>query len=134
MIRLLHVEDDPDIREIAEMALDLSGKFEVTQCHDGPDALKALEALSPDIIVMDMMMPGMTGIQLLERVRLDAKLKDVPVVFMTARVQASEIQNLIKCGAVGVIVKPFDPITLGQQIEEYYAEGRVRGMVTLEST
>lgn len=124
MIRLLHVEDDQDIREIAEMALDLFAKFEVTQCVDGFDALKTLETLVPDIILLDMMMPNMTGVQLLEKLRLMPQLQDVPVVFMTARVQATEVKGLIDCGAVGVIVKPFDPITLSDQIEKFYDDHR----------
>ncbi|MGO4910073.1 response regulator [Pseudorhodobacter sp. W20_MBD10_FR17] len=120
MIRLLHVEDDQDIREIAEMALDLFAKFELTQCVDGFDALKTLETFVPDIILLDMMMPNMTGVQLLEKLRLMPHLQDVPVVFMTARVQAAEVKALIDCGAVGVIVKPFDPIALSDQIEKFY--------------
>jgi CheY-like chemotaxis protein len=124
LIDLLHVEDDPDIREIAELALSLSGKFKVTQCPDGPEALKTLETLRPDIILMDMMMPGMTGVQLLEHVRQIEHLKQVPIVFMTARVLTSEVQGLLDCGAVGVIVKPFNPITLGDQIETFYLENR----------
>jgi CheY-like chemotaxis protein len=118
------VEDDQDIREIAEMALDLFAKFEVTQCVDGFHALETLETLVPDIILLDMMMPNMTGVQLLETLRLKPHLQDVPVVFMTARVQASEVKSLIDCGAVGVIVKPFDPITLSDQIEKFYVDHR----------
>ncbi len=125
MIRILHVEDDPDIREIAEMALDLSGKFEVTQCIDGEKALQALETFVPDIILLDMMMPNMTGVQLLEKLRLVPHLQDVPVVFMTARVQASEVQGLIDSGAAGVIVKPFDPIALSDQVEKFYEDSRL---------
>lgn len=127
MIRLLHVEDDPDIREIAEMALDLSGKFEVIQCPDGPDALRTLVNFTPDIILLDLMMPEMTGVQLLERIRLFPQFEHVPVVFMTARVQRSETKELLDCGAVGVIVKPFDPISLGEQIENLYMDNRVAG-------
>lgn len=122
MIRLLHVEDDPDIREIAEMALDLSGKFEVVQCPDGPEALQALVNFAPDIILLDLMMPGMTGVQLLERIRLFPQFENIPVVFMTARVLKSEVQGLLDCGAVGVIVKPFDPMSLGDQVEQLYKE------------
>jgi CheY-like chemotaxis protein len=124
VIRLLHVEDDPDIREIAQMSLGLFEKFEVTQCVDGLDALKTLETLVPDIILLDMMMPKMTGVQLLEKLRQIPQLQAVPVVFMTARVQANEVQNLMECGAVGVIVKPFDPITLSDQIEKFYEDTR----------
>jgi CheY-like chemotaxis protein len=124
VINLLHVEDDQDIREIAEMALDLFAKFEVTQCVDGFGALKTLETFVPDIFLLDMMMPNMTGVQLLEKLRLKPHLKEVPVVFMTARAQATEIKALIDCGAVGVIVKPFDPITLSDQLEKFYYDNR----------
>lgn len=123
-MRLLHVEDDPDIREIAELALSLSGKFKVTQCSDGRDALRVLKTQRPDIILMDMMMPGMTGIEVLQEIRADQAVKHIPVVFMTARVLTNEVQNLLDCGAVGVIVKPFNPITLGDQIEQLYEASR----------
>jgi len=117
MIKLLHVEDDADIREIAKLSLEMSGEFEVIQCSSGPEALLLLRDYTPDVILLDMMMPGMTGKEALSRMRQLPDLMDTPAVFMTARAQASEIDELRAIGAAEVISKPFDPITLGEQIK-----------------
>lgn len=117
MIKLLHVEDDADIREIALMALDLLGEFQVKQCSSGEEALSQVQTFRPDVILMDMMMPGMTGRETLERMRTDPSLASVPAIFMTARAQHTEIEELLEIGAADVISKPFDPMTLGDQIK-----------------
>lgn len=116
-MKLLHVEDDADIREIAKMALDLSGEFDVVQCECGEDALEEVRDYAPDIILLDMMMPGMTGRQTLEEMRKMPHLKSVPAIFMTARAQHSEIEELRQIGATDVISKPFDPMSLADQIK-----------------
>lgn len=120
-IRLLHVEDDPDILEIAELALEMAGGFEVLQCDNGADALVQAPDFRPDVMIFDMMMPEMSGVQLLERMRADPVMADVPVIFMTARAQALERRDLIDRGAVDVIVKPFDPVALGDQVKQILA-------------
>ncbi|KIN63750.1 CheY-like receiver protein [Sulfitobacter noctilucicola] len=117
MIKLLHVEDDADIREIAEMALGLSGEFEIVQCESGEAALAKVESYTPDVVLLDMMMPGMTGRQTLEQMRKKAAFADIPAIFMTARAQHAEIEELLDTGAAEVISKPFDPMTLGDQIK-----------------
>ena len=115
-IRLLHVEDDPDILEIAQLALEMAGGFDVLQCDNGADALARVHGFAPDVMIFDMMMPEMSGVQLLERMRADPVTAHVPVIFMTARAQAQERRDLVERGAVDVIVKPFDPVALGDQI------------------
>lgn len=117
MIKILHVEDDADIREIAMMALELSGEFEVFQCSSGQEAIANAVAFGPDVLLLDMMMPGMTGRETLDQMRKDALLKNVPAIFMTARAQHSEIEELLKTGAIDVIAKPFDPMALPEQIK-----------------
>lgn len=117
MIKLLHVEDDADIREIAKMALDLSGEFEVVQCESGEDALTTVPGYLPDVILLDMMMPGMTGKQTLEKMREMPELADTPAIFMTARAQQSEMEELRSLGAAEVISKPFDPMSLADQVK-----------------
>ncbi len=114
--RLLHVEDDLDILEIAQMALGLSGAFEVMQCSSPANALIQAEAFAPEVLLLDMMMPGMSGDALLLELRTRPNLAQVPAIFMTARVQPYEISALIEKGALDVIVKPFDPMTLADQI------------------
>lgn len=117
MIKLLHVEDDADIREIAKLSLELSGEFEVTQCASGPEALIQVRQFTPDVILLDMMMPGMTGKETLAHIRQLPGLAKTPAVFMTARAQASELDELRAIGAAEVISKPFDPMSLGEQIK-----------------
>jgi CheY-like chemotaxis protein len=121
-LHILHVEDDPDIREIAMMSLELSGDFRVDQCSNGADCLQTLETCQPDVFLFDVMMPGMDGLELLAEVRKQDAFALTPVIFMTARVQASERQALLDAGAVGIISKPFDPIDLGQQISDLLAK------------
>lgn len=115
-LHILHVEDDPDIREIAMMSLEISGDFQVDQCSNGADCLRTLETCQPDVFLFDVMMPGMDGLQLLAEVRKQEAFALTPVIFMTARVQTSEKQTLLDAGALGIISKPFDPLELGKQI------------------
>jgi CheY-like chemotaxis protein len=118
MIKLLHVEDDADIREIAMMALELSGEFEILQCSSGSEAIAKARAFAPDVFLLDMMMPGMTGRETLDQMRQDPMLASIPAIFMTARAQHSEIEELLMNGAAKVISKPFDPMALPDQIKQ----------------
>mgnify|MGYP005987524469 CR=1 FL=1 len=117
MIKLLHVEDDPDILEIALLSLEISSEFDVLQCDNGPEALNKAVAFGPDVLLLDVMMPGMSGIQLLDALRKFPELSQTPAIFMTARAQASERREMMLNGAVGVIVKPFDPMSLADEIK-----------------
>ncbi len=118
MIKILHVEDDADIREISQMALALSGEFEIVQSESGEEALKQVVIFGPDVILLDVMMPGMTGPQTLERMRQLPSVANVPAIFMTARTQQTDIDALLRTGAVDVIIKPFDPLSLGHKIRK----------------
>ncbi|MEX0339305.1 MAG: response regulator [Arenibacterium sp.] len=122
MLRLLHVEDDEDIREVANMALTLSGRFDVLQCPSGEDALQKAPDFNPDILLLDVMMPGMTGPETLGALREREHFRKTPAIFMTARAQPAEIEALKAASALTVVVKPFDPITLGDQILEALGE------------
>ncbi len=117
MIKILHVEDDADIREIAKMALELSGDFEVVQCDCGEAALRTAQDYMPDVLLLDMMMPGMTGRETLEKLRENPDFANVPAIFMTARAQPNELEELRSIGATEVISKPFDPMSLSDQIK-----------------
>ena len=122
MINLLHVEDDADIREIAEMSLMMTGEFELVQCETGEVALERVKDYTPDIILLDMMMPGLTGIETLAEMRKMPHLADVPAAFMTARAHASELGDLDELGATDVITKPFNPLELPDQIKAILAK------------
>ena len=110
--RVLFVEDDPDIQTVARMALEVVGGFTVLGCATGAEALERVEAFAPDLILLDMLMPGMDGLETLQSLRLLPGAAAVPVVFMTAKVQAQEVAGYREAGAADVIAKPFDPMTL----------------------
>lgn len=114
--KILHVEDDPDIREIARLALETIGGLTVEQCESGTQAVDRAPGVSPDLFLLDMTMPGMDGVQTLSALRALPGMESVPAVFMTARAQVQEQAELLAQGAVAVISKPFDAMTLAQEI------------------
>ena len=116
--RILYVEDDPDIRAVAELALVDVGGFETCLCESGQQALAQIDDFEPDLVLLDVMMPGMDGPQTLQALQERPGGLAVPAVFMTARLQPSEVEEYRAMGAIGVIPKPFDPMTLGDQIRE----------------
>ena len=118
--RILYIEDEPDIRTIAKVALEALGGFSVATCSSGPEAVAQAAALAPDLILLDVMMPGMDGPATLQALRALPQTAQTPVIFMTAKVQAGEIQQYKSLGALDVIAKPFDPMTLSEQISEIW--------------
>lgn len=121
MIRVLYVDDEPDIREIALLALSLDPEFEVRSAASGLDALRIVSQWYPDIILLDVMMPGLDGPGTLVKLRDEAATSSMPVVFITARAQSQDMQSFAALGARGVIAKPFDPVTLAQQVRGFLA-------------
>ena len=121
--RILCVEDEADIRAIAEIALAGLGGFQVRFCASGLEAMSAAHEFHPDLVLLDVMMPGMDGVTTLGKLRADPATRDVPVVFMTARTQPAEIEHYRSLGALDVITKPFDPLTLADQVRAVW--GRV---------
>jgi DNA-binding response OmpR family regulator len=117
MIKILHVEDETDILEIAKMSLEIHGNMEVTMCSSGREALQVVESFTPDIILLDYMMPELSGPETLKKLRQLPGLENVPAVFMTARAHEDEHQELWDLGASDVISKPFDPMALGSRLE-----------------
>jgi two-component system cell cycle response regulator len=113
---LLYVDDDPDIREIVQMSLTLDGQLNVLTSDGGERALLKMRVEHPDLVVLDVMMPGMDGPTLLKRMRADPHLAQIPVIFMTAKASAEEAERFRELSAIGVIAKPFDPMALGGQV------------------
>ncbi len=113
---VLYVDDDPDIREIVQMSLSLDGQLNVLTSDGGERALLKMRVEHPDLVVLDVMMPGMDGPTLLKRMREDSGLAQIPVIFMTAKASAEETRRLGELSAIGVIAKPFDPMELGAQV------------------
>ena len=114
-LKILYVDDEDDIREIAVMALELDPGISVKNCSSGSDALTAVTQWLPDLILLDVMMPGMDGPETLKRLRQAPETSTIPVVFITARTQPEDIERFMGLGAAGVISKPFDPMTVAEQ-------------------
>jgi two-component system OmpR family response regulator len=122
LTRILYVEDEPDIRMVAQMALEAVGGFTVIACASGQEALDAAPGASADLLLLDVMMPGMDGPSTLKGLRALPATADTPVIFMTAKVQAAEVAVYKGLGAMEVIPKPFDPMELSAQIQRIWAE------------
>ncbi|MFC0046934.1 response regulator [Rheinheimera tilapiae] len=120
--KILHVEDDESIRLIVEMALvDLFG-MTLVSCDGGAQALAQLNHFVPELILMDAMMPKMDGLQVLAEIRQRPDTLNIPVVFMTARIQQAEKQQYLDAGAIAVIEKPFEATELGSQLSVIYQQ------------
>ncbi|KKD60751.1 chemotaxis protein CheY [Grimontia sp. AD028] len=116
-ITVLYVEDDEDIRDVAELALE-GDDFVLLSCECGDVALEKAALSSPDLLLLDVMMPDMDGPTTLRHLREMPHLERTPAIFMTAKVQPSEIKSYHECGAIGVISKPFDPMLLADEIKK----------------
>jgi len=121
LARILYVEDEPDIRMVAQMALEAVGGFTVTACASGSEALASAPGAAADLLLLDVMMPGMDGPSTLKALRELPATAQTPVIFMTAKVQAAEIAQYMALGAIDVIHKPFDPMELSAQIGRIWA-------------
>ena len=119
--RILYVEDEPDIQAVAKLALEMVGGFTVRVCSSGEEALKVATDFAPDMILLDVMMPGMDGPSTLKALRNLPSLAKIPVAFMTAKVQPQEVEQYRSLGALDVIAKPFDPMTLADQVRAIWS-------------
>ncbi len=124
-LRVLYVDDEEDIRIIADISLGLDPDMEVRVAASGAEALVVIgrDGWEPDIVLIDVMMLGMTGMELLEQLRGRADTMSIPALFVTASARSTEVQRYTDAGAMGVISKPFDPLTLAGLVRSHY-EGR----------
>lgn len=120
--KVLCVDDDEDILQIAKITLEDLGNFEVFTCSSGKDALECAQQFHPDLILMDIMMPEMDGVSALKLLRNNHIA--APVIFLTAKVQQNEINEYISVGGAGVIKKPFDPMKLCDEIQAIWKEAK----------
>jgi two-component system OmpR family response regulator len=118
--RVLCVDDEDDILEVVQLCLEMVAGLEVIACHGGREALEQIPAIRPDLILLDVMMPEMDGPETLLQLQKSAIGKDIPIVFMTARVRSTETEEYMRLGAAGVVAKPFDPSTLPLDIERIW--------------
>lgn len=119
--KVLLVDDEPHIRRIGELSLKGVGKWVAVLASGGAEAQTLAERECPDVILLDVMMPGMDGPATLERLRANEATAKIPVIFMTAKVQKHEVDKYLAAGAIGVIPKPFDPMALPSQILQILA-------------
>ena len=122
--RLAYVEDEADIRTVAQMALQLMGGYEVALYASGEEALRQLPQALPQLLLMDVMMPGQDGPSVLQAMRQIPALQQLPVIFITAKAQQGEIDHYKSLGAIGVITKPFDPMKLAAQVAEIWQQSQ----------
>lgn len=115
---ILLIDDEDDIREVAAMSLETVAGWRVTCASTGMEGIKLAEEAAPDAILLDVMMPDQDGPQTLRLLRQNAKTKSIPVLFLTAKVQAIERKRLQDIGASGTLAKPFDPMKLANEISE----------------
>ena len=118
--RILYVEDEPDIQAVARIALATVGGFVLKVCSSGEEAVREVAGFDPELILLDVMMPGMDGPGTLKALRALPGVERVPVVFMTAKVQPNEVAHYKSLGALAVVAKPFNPMTLAEQIRSIW--------------
>jgi two-component system OmpR family response regulator len=119
---ILYVDDEPDIRQIVQFALGLTKGLTVHTGESGERGLELARELRPDLLLLDVMMPGLDGPGTLKRMRSDPTIAHIPVIFMTAKAMAREVALYRKMGAVGVIAKPFDPMRLSEQVLSLWSD------------
>ena len=118
---VLLVDDDADIRTIGAISLEQVGGLEVSMASSGRGCIAVASELQPDVILLDMMMPDLDGLATLALLREDPKSASIPVIFMTAKVQQRDVGGYLDAGAIGVIAKPFDPLSLATEVKAIVA-------------
>ncbi|MFZ6774782.1 response regulator [Undibacterium sp. SXout7W] len=123
LVNILYVEDDRDIQTVAQIALEVVGGLSLKTCSSGTAALEAIkDGFLPDLLLLDVMMPVMDGPTTLAELRKLPVTQSTPVIFMTAKVQSTEMEYYQSLGAIGVIAKPFDPMDLSAQVQKIWQE------------
>ena len=120
--RILYVEDEPDIQAVAQIALESVGGYTLKVCSSGSEAIQNALEFKPQLFLLDVMMPGMDGPTTLSELRKIPELGEIPAIFMTAKVQSHEVEELLSLGAIEVIAKPFDPMTLSENIRNVWSK------------
>ena len=122
-LKVLIVDDDEDIRLVSEIAIRRIGKWDAVVAATGEEALDRARTEQPDVILLDVMMPSLNGPATLALLREEPATASIPVIFLTAKVQKHEVERYMALGATGVIRKPFDVMTLADEIRSI-VEGR----------
>lgn len=115
--QIVLIEDDPDIQKMVSVALRFTAGAEVAAAGDGASGLDLVRSRQPGLVLLDVMLPDTDGYALVRELKADAGTQAIPVIFLSARAQAAEIQHGIDLGAAGYLVKPFDPMALAGEID-----------------
>ena len=116
--KILLAEDEADIRKVAQISLQFRGGWEVLLATDGEDCLAKAAQDRPDLILLDCMMPKLDGYETCRRLKQDPALREIPVIFLTAKAQEAEVRKGLSLGAVGYLIKPFNPMSLAAEIRK----------------
>ena len=117
--RVLFIDDEEDVRTLACFCLELEAGWEMLAASNGSEGIAIAESEQPDAILLDAMMPDLDGLQTIARLKAQPKTQQIPVIFITAKAQASDRRSFYAAGAKGVINKPFDSLTLASQISGF---------------
>ncbi len=117
-MKVLVVEDDRSIQMVLELVLSRMAKCEVITASDGTEGLEKIQRQKPDVVLLDLMLPGMDGFEVCQRAKADVTTKSIPIIFLTAQPQPASVARAMSLGAAGYLVKPFDPIKIIDQINE----------------
>lgn len=118
--KILYAEDEPDVQTVVEMTIQAMSDYEIKICNNGKKLLDCVEDYNPNLILLDVMMPEMDGPTTFKNLQQNKNTKDIPVIFMTAKAQVHEVEKFKEIGALGVITKPFDPMSLCNEILEIW--------------
>ena len=116
--KILLAEDEEDIRKVAQISLQFRGGWEVSLASDGEECLSKAAQERPDLILLDCMMPRLDGYETCRRLKADPSLREIPVIFLTAKSQESEMRKGLELGAAGYLIKPFNPMSLAAEIRK----------------
>lgn len=116
--KILLAEDEEDIQKVAQISLQFRGGWEVVLATNGEECLAKAASDRPDVILLDCMMPKLDGYETCRRLKQDPSLRDIPVIFLTAKAQETEVKRGLSLGAVGYLIKPFNPMSLAAEIKQ----------------
>ncbi len=114
--RILVIDDEDDIREIAQLSLEMMGGWDVVLANSGCEGIKKAQTDEPDVILLDVMMPGLDGLETFQRLQADPVTQRIPVILLTAKVQSPDQRTFDELGVSGLITKPFEPLMLAEQV------------------